>query len=632
MPNRVVRRVVPVRRERVTFEDAFWWPRLEANRTVSLRESERHCRETGRIDAFRLDWRPGQDNPPHIFWDSDVAKWLESCAYTLACHPDPELARRVEEVVELVVAAQQPDGYLNVHFTVVEPERRWTNLRDLHELYCAGHLMEAAVAYYEATGSRRLLEALCRYADYIATVFGTGPGQKRGYPGHQEIELALVKLYRATGEQRYLELSRYFVEERGRQPHYYDEEARARGEDPGPWQAGRYAYNQSHLPIREQTSAEGHAVRAMYYFSGATDVAMEYGDETLWAALRRLWDNVTQARMYVTGGIGSSAHGERFTTDFDLPNDTAYAETCAAIGLVFWAHRMAQVEPDRRYVDVLERALYNGVLSGVSLDGARFFYENLLRVNPRHHRGRFPVERQPWFGCACCPTNLTRLLASLGDYVYGVGENTLYVHLYAAGQVVAELSVGAVNLRQITDYPWSGNVRIEVVQAPSADWTLALRLPGWCRSPVVAVNGEAVNAPAAGGYATISRVWRAGDAVHLDLPMPIERVTARAAVSDDAGRVALQRGPLVYCLEEVDNGADLEALSLPWNAELTAAYRPDLLGGVTVIEGQADRLRDRPELYAFGPVENDRVPFVAVPYALWGNRGVGEMIVWLRAG
>src|SRR5256714_765313 len=320
----------------VTIDDLFWSGRLRANREQTLPHLYRFCKETGRIDTFRLDWKPGREPVPHVFWDSDVAKWLEAACYSLATHPDAWLSQRVDEVVALILAAQQPDGYLNTHFTAVEPEKRWTNLRDRHELYCAGHLMEAAVAHFQATGKRTLLDALSRYADYIDSVFGPEPGKKRGYPGHEEIELALVKLYRATGERRYLRLSQYFIEERGRQPHYYDAEAHLRGEDPAAFWAGTYEYNQSHLPVREQQEVTGHAVRAMYLYSTMTDLAREFHDASLLATCKRLWSHLCSTHLYLTGGIGSSPSNEGFTTDYDLPNESAYAETCAAIGLVFW--------------------------------------------------------------------------------------------------------------------------------------------------------------------------------------------------------------------------------------------------------------------------------------------------------
>ncbi len=618
----------PVPLERVDVTDAFWAPRIETNRAVTLPLEYDHCKRTGRLAAFKLKWRPGEPDPPHIFWDSDVAKWLEAAAYALASRPDRRLRRRVNALVADIAAAQQPDGYLNTHFTVVEPEKRWTNLRDWHELYCAGHVIEAAVAHYEATGERTLIDAACRLADYIGSVFGTQEGQKRGYPGHEEVELALVRLYRATGCERYLRLAQYFVDERGRQPHYFEIEAAARGDARPP---GDYTVQQAHLAVREQTTAEGHAVRAMYLYCAMADLAAQTGDRALRAACRRLWRNVTERRMYVTGGIGSAGRGERFTTDYDLPNDSAYAETCAAIGLVFLAHRMLQLERDGRYADVMERAIYNGVLSGISLDGRRFFYENPLAVQPRVRAH----ERQDWFGCACCPPNIARLLASLPRYAYSEERRAAWVHLYVAGRATLGVAGQAVELTVRTGYPWKEKVRIDVAPERPAALTLALRVPGWCRAATLKVNGEAVSLDAIvkEGYAHVKRAWAAGDRVELRLPMPVERVRAHPKVRADCGRVALQRGPVVYCLEEADNGADLDALCLPRKAALRAKFRPDLLGGVVTVTA-AGRRRS-PEGWAgalYRPAAAKTVParLTAVPYYAWCNRRPGEMLVWVR--
>ncbi|MBN1138873.1 MAG: glycoside hydrolase family 127 protein [Anaerolineae bacterium] len=650
-----VQRLVPVPFTKVKLQDGFWAPRQEINRTVTIPVAYEQSKQTGRIDAWKLNWKPGDPNPPHIFWDSDVAKWLEAVGYSLAVHPDAELEALADAVIDDIAAAQQEDGYLNVHFTVVEPEKRWTNLRDWHELYCAGHLMEAAVAYYTGTGKRTLLDVLCRYADHIGRVFGWGRGKKRGYPGHEEIELGLVKLYRATadtnhpGEKRYLDLAGYFVDERGRFPHYFDQEAQARGDTAAPWYRS-HEYNQSHRPVREQTTAEGHAVRAMYLFSGMADVAAETGDETLIAACRRLWDNVTRRRMYITGGVGSSSSGERFTYDYDLPNELAYAETCAAIGLVLWAHRMLQLERDAAYADVMERALYNGVLSGVSLDGRRFFYGNPLTVDPKKfdhrpdllHWPAVAPQRQEWFGCACCPPNVLRTLASLGQVVYSQtdtshpGDEAAYVHLYVQGRGELEVGGHQVEIEQRTNYPWDGKIEIAVHPEQASTFTLALRLPGWCRQAALQVNGEgvAIEPLLAAGYIRVERRWAPGDGVVLDLAMPVERIEAHPAVHEDAGRVALQRGPLVYCLEEVDNGPHLADLALRRDTPLEAAWDGTLLGGVVTLTGRAQRrAADGWGEALYRPVEGgvQEVPFLAVPYYAWANREPGEMMVWIRA-
>jgi len=630
----------PVCHKQVAFSDSFWAPRIEVNRAVTLPIEYEQCRKTGRIGMW--EWKPGQPNPPHIFWDSDIAKWLEAAAYSLATHPDAKLEKLADDVIDRMARIQLPDGYLNTHYILLEPDKRWTHLRDCHELYCAGHLMEAAAAYAQATGKRKFLDIMCRYADHIDRTFGPRKGQKRGYCGHPEIELALVKLYRAAEERRYLSAAKYFVDERGRAPNYFDQEARQRGEDPAhAW--ARPEYYQAHRPLREQRDAVGHAVRALYLCSGMADVASETGDASLVAACRRLWKSVTQRRMYITGGVGSSRHGERFTCDYDLPNETAYAETCANIALVFFAHRMLQMEADGAYADVMERALYNGVLSGVSLDGKRFFYANPLTAHPRayaarpgdDHGGHTDLVRQEWFGCACCPPNIARLLASLGQYVYAQKGDALFVHLYAGGGMNCEIAGQRVVVQQRTEYPWQGKVLLEVAPGKPAEFTVALRIPGWCRDAKIRIDGKAVKTVGLTrkGYVHLRRKWRPGDRIELALAMPVERIESRPEIRSNCGQVALQRGPVVYCLEQVDNGPDLADIALPRAAKLTAQWKPRLLGGCVTIQGQALR-RDSREwddaLYQPATGKHKRVPVQAVPYCVWNNRKPGEMRVWIR--
>ena len=628
MTTTTMRVYTPVPLEQVTIDDAFWAPRLQVNRERTLPFELQQCRETGRIDAFKLDWTPGKEPAPHIFWDSDVAKWVEATCYSLSTHPDPQLAAELDEVVNLIASAQQPDGYLNVFYTVVEPQNRWTNLRDCHELYCAGHLIEAAVAHFHTTGKRTLLDTMCRYADYIGMVFGTGEGQKRGYCGHEELELALVKLYHATGEQRYLDLSLYFVNERGQQPYYFDIEAVERGEPARAYWAGTYEYCQASKPVRELSEVQGHAVRAMYLYSAMADLAGETGDTELRAACERLWADLCLRKMYLTGGIGPSRHNEGFTTPYDLPNQTAYAETCAAIGLVLWNHRMLQWECDGKYADVMERALYNGVISGVSLDGEKYFYENPLASAGTHHR-------QTWFGCACCPPNLARMLAALGEYVYSQAPDGLAVHLYVQGSARTTLADGtAVAISQRTAYPWDGAVELQVVAEAPATFTLRLRIPGWCRQWSVSVNGQVVKAPVERGYACITRAWSPDDRVTLNLAMPAELIEAHPDVAHDFGRVAVQRGPLVYCLEGCDHAPSLHKLAINSDAHLTPHYEQDLLGGVMVLEGEGVLIDETPwdgTLYRpYHPLPGKPTPLRAVPYCTWDNRAPGEMAVWLR--
>ena len=629
------RRLTPVSFTDVTIDDAFWSPRVETNRRVSIPHSWKMLNEAGHIDALKQDWKPGDEPVPHIFWDSDVAKWLEAACYTLATHPNKTLERRVEKTVALFAAAQQPDGYLNTHYTPVEPQNRWSNLRNCHELYCAGHLMEAAVAHFRATGRRTMLDVMCRYADYIETVFGRGKGKKRGYPGHEEIELGLVKLYRATGEKRYLKLSKFFVDERGRKPHYYHREAKARGDDPASYRTKDYAYCQAHKPVRQQAEATGHAVRAMYLYAGMADVAAETGDATLIDACRKLWRNVVDKKMYVTGGVGARRSGEAFGRDYELGNETAYAETCAAIGLVFWSHRLLQMQAKSEYADVMERALYNGFLGGVGLDGRQFFYVNPLAHCGDHGEPRTTNRRQSWFGCACCPSNVVRLLASLGSYIYSTSNSGLYVHLYIGGEGRAVVAGQGIALRQTTDYPHSGKVRLDVDTDGPARFTLNLRIPGWCPKAAVRINGKAVALKTRNGYARLTRTWQPGDRVDLSLDMPIRTLHAHPAVANNVGRVAIQRGPLVYCLEEADNRCDVRTLALARRPASKVVSRPRLLGGVNVIKAAGLVLGSgaRQPLYSPGPsaARRRRCTLTAVPYYAWANRAPGSMAVWLLA-
>jgi hypothetical protein len=625
-----MRRLRPVPFRQVALTDAFWAPRQNINRRVTLPLEYLQMKKTGHLDAW--NWKPGRPRQPHIFWDSDLGKWLEAAAYVLALHPEERrLSHQVDGIVKLLVRAQAKDGYLNSHFQRVAPDKRWDNLRDNHELYCAGHLIEAAVALADA-GKPGLLEVMRRYTDLIARTFGRRPGQIRGYCGHPEIELALIRLARLTGLKRDRELARYFIEERGRDPNFIVAEDRRHKRQPYP-----LVYLQADRPVRRQTEAAGHAVRAGYLYSAATDLAAETGDRDLLAVCRKIWRSIVERRMYVIGGIGSSRFSECFTFDYDLPNEEAYAETCANISLVFFAHRLLQLEPDRAYSDVIERALYNGVLSGVSLDGTRFFYDNRLASKPEAavFNRQNPPERQAWFGCACCPPNLARTLASLGQYVYSQSERELYVHLFIEGRTEVTLADRRVAIAQRTRYPWAGKVTLTLAPEMPTDFTLALRIPGWCRKTELSVNGKPLRLDPAmrKGYVHIRRTWRQGDRVVLDLAMPVERIEAHPSVRHDTGRVALQRGPLVYAVEEADNGKDLADLILPQSARLTPRFEPGLLGGVVSLQGWALR-RDRAgwsgRLYRSEPSRLKKVRFKAVPYAFWANRGQGEMLVWVR--
>ncbi len=571
----------PVPFSKVTIEDVFWAPRLQVNREKTIPHIYRMCKETGRIDAYKLDWKLGQEKVPHQFWDSDVAKWIEAASYSLATHPDPMLDALLDEVIALIASAQQPDGYLNPHYTVVEPDKRWTNLRHGHELYCAGHMIEAGVAHFQATGKSTLLDVVRRYADYIDTVFGTEAGKKRGYCGHEEIELALVRLYRATGNPRYLRLSQYFIDERGQSPCYFDTEPA-----PDLHRLG-LEYHQAHKPVREQTEAVGHAVRAMYLYSAMADLAYETEDETLLKTCKRLWHH-----------------------------------------LVFWCQRMLQLECDAQYADIMERALYNGVLSSISQEGTTFFY-----VNPLANQG--DLSRQEWFSCACCPPNITRLLASLGQYIYSQNEHEIAVHLYVQGVAYIHIQGQEVMLKQETRYPWNEQVTLTVEVEEPTTFALRLRLPGWCAEATLKVNGEPLDLHTVNenGYARIEREWRHSDHISLQLPMPLVRMYAYPEIAADVGLVALQRGPLVYCLESIDNNVPLHRLVLPRSSDLQSHYDEEMLGGAVVIGADAmaldtsgwDNLLYRPHPPGIYPAT-----LTAIPYYLWCNRGAASMRVWMH--
>ncbi len=631
----VKRQLEPVPFTDVTFDDKFWAPRIEVNRTVTIPHIYRQCEATGRIGAFDLNFQRPMPSPiVLIFGDSDPAKWIEAASHALATHPDPALEALVDQVADKIIHAQQPDGYLNTHFIVAQPEMRWRNLRDWHEMYCAGHLIEGAVAHYQATGKRKLLDALCRYADHIDATFGREPGRKRGYPGHPEIELALVKLYHATNNLRYLKLATYFIDERGTQPHYYDIEARERGEDPAQFWAKTYEYCQADMPIREQTKVVGHAVRAMYLLSAVADLAHENDDPTLLETCERLWNNLVTKRMYLTGGIGPARHNEGFTQDYDLPDETAYAETCATIGLVLWNHRLLQFSGESQYTDVIERGLYNGFLSSLSLDGAHFFYENPLASAGGHHR-------QSWFECPCCPPNVARTLASLGGFFYSTGANDVWVHLYAQGTVKLQVNGRDVSLRQVTQYPWDGDVKFEMGVAHPQTFTLHLRMPGWCERWHLRINDAPVTylEPQANGYLAIEREWQPGDVVEYEMEMPIRTVWAHPAVHYLQGRMAIQRGPIVYCLEGVDHGAiTLDRIAIDpkhiLSNEFGVEYQDHLLGGVSLLRGEGSVVDEsgwEGMLYRYREPSSKSMDIAAIPYYAWDNRTPGEMRVWVRA-
>jgi uncharacterized protein len=639
MPETNFNLVSPVAYQRVTIKGGFWGERQEVNRTSTIPAIHSQLEKIGHIDAWKLGWKTGMPKQPHVFWDSDLAKWMEAASYSLAQHPDSQLEAQLDEIISSMRDIQMADGYLNSHFINVEPQNRWKNLRDNHELYCAGHLIEAAVAHFQATGKRNFLEVIQRYADHIDSVFGAKEGQLRGYCGHPEIELALVKLGEATADERYLRLSQFFVDERGREPYYFDREAAARGEDPKAFWAKTYEYCQAHKPLRDQHLPVGHAVRATYLYSGMADLGRLTGDEALLAACRRLFANVAEKRMYITGGLGSSAGNEGFTYDYDLPLESAYAETCAAIGLIFWAQRMTRNECAGYYADVLERSLYNGALSGVALDGSHFEYVNPLALhregeylNSSRPWGIYSAHRLPWYACACCPPNLARLIASLGGYIYSESESAASVHLFVESETSLNVAGQVVHISQDTTYPWDGGVLFTIEPEREAIFDLNLRLPGWCNQVELCVNGESFPLVSERGYLILRRKWQKGDRVEYHMEMPVKRNYAHPRVRDCRGMTALSRGPLIYCLEGVDNGNMLNSVGLPRKAVFTTHFEPHLLGGIVTIEAEGYRMQEKgwdSRLYRKSRADMLPARLRAVPYYTWDNREEGDLAIWI---
>ncbi|MFB6307998.1 MAG: glycoside hydrolase family 127 protein [Haloarculaceae archaeon] len=624
----------------VEVSDDFWSPRLETNRLVTLAHQYDHIKANGCLDNFRrvLGEAGGEFEGP-TFMDANAYKWLEAASYTLATDEMPTLAEKVDEVVSLIERTQADDGYLFTYLMVTNPDKRWTNFSMMHELYCAGHLIEAAVAHAGATDDDRLLDVARRFADHLYEEFG--PDGEERIPGHQEIELALLRLYHATDEQRYLRLAELFVDRRGRDPsplaaefegppvferasHPIEATRDDFLDDSGEYD-GRFA--QDHRPVREQEAIEGHSVRATNLYTAVVRLAQETGDTELFEAARRVWQNMVSKRMYVTGGIGSSPEGESFTDDYDLPNDTAFAETCAAVGGILWGQAMFESTGEAEYVNVLERILYNGFLSGVSLDGTRFFYANPLEAT--QHR------RQEWLYIACCPPNLARLLASFESYIYATSDarETLFVNLYVGSRAETEIAGRPVEIEQTTDYPWDGTAELALSLDEPTAFTLKLRRPDWADDVSVRVNGQEASADHTDGYAVLDRTWQDGDQVTLSAPMSVDPVVAHPEVRTDAGMAAIRRGPVVYCLEGVDNPAPVRYLILDDPSSLSARHDESLLDGVTVVEGDAtvERSGDWDDrLYrSLSAVETDAVSLTAVPYYAWNNREQSAMAVWL---
>lgn len=590
-----MKRLMPVSFSSVTINDAFWTPRLLIHKDVTLPVCiDQIENQTGRIRNFENAAKGEGEHSGIFFDDSDVYKALEGMAYSLQIEPDPGLEAKCDEWVAKFAAAQQPDGYLNTFYTLTGLENRWHDM-DRHEMYCAGHMTEAAVAYYQATGRRRLLEVSERMANHMMSVFG--PGKRHWVPGHEEIELALVKLYEVTGEKKYLDFAGWLLDERG---HGYG----SYGDD-RVWPA---VYYQDEVPVRELSRITGHAVRSMYLYCGMADVAAYTGDKELIAALDRLWDHVVNRNMYITGGIGQSSRNEGITEDYDLPNLTAYCETCASVGMVFWNWRMNQFTGDAKYIDVMERSLYNGALAGISLRGDRFFYVNPLESLGGHHR-------QEWFGCACCPSQIARFIPSVGNYAYATSEKALWVNLYMGSDVTVNLAGKEMKVHQTTAYPWDGSVALELGLQKPVKGEIRLRIPGWCKDYTVAVNGSAVSAPVEKGYAVLARKWKDKDRIELVLDMPVEVVAADPRVKEDEDKRAVQRGPIVYCIEEVDNPEGFDNLALS--------------------EGMDFKLEKLPKRQWWGheimqiSARTGEGEMTLIPYFAWDNREAGKMKVWI---
>ena len=574
-----------------------------------------------------------------LFQDSDFSKWIEAVGYSLSQHPDPVLEEIADGAIDIVCAAQNEDGYLDTYYIINGMDAAWTNMRDNHELYCFGHLVEGAVAYYQATGKDKLLKAACRFADYVDDHFGLEEGKRRGYPGHEVAEMALVRLYEVTGEEKYLKLAAYFVNERGQEPNYFAQEEALRAASEGrPARHANLYYYQAEKPVREQDEAHGHAVRAVYLYSGMADVARMTGDDSLYDACRQLWHSIADEKLYITGGIGGTHIGESFSYPFDLPNDSAYSETCAAIGLAFFARRMLQIAPESRYADVMEQALYNTVLSGMALDGKSFFYVNPLTVVPEackrderlHHVKHV---RQKWFGCACCPPNIARIASSVAQYAYTENADTLFTHLYVGGSVSKQFEGGKLTMEMQSNVPWDGQSQAVIHADAPVRATLAFRLPGWSENPAVKCDGKELTIK--DGYAYLTGEWQEGEVITLDMPMPVRIWNADERVRENIGQVAFTRGPVTFCAEEADNGKDLHLLRVKDLDPAHVRVEMDDTFGHPTVRLLVDAKRMVPQqggLYraASAPTEENAV-IALVPYYAWANRGEGEMRVWLRA-
>lgn len=625
----------------VKLNDSFWLPRIKTNHDVTIPASFQRCESTGRIRNFEMAAaQSGVFCTVFPFDDTDIYKTIEGASYSLSLFPDKNLEMYIDTLIVKIANAQEPDGYLYTARTI-NPQKphgwsgatRWEKERELsHELYNSGHLYEAAVAHFQATGKRTLLDIALKNADLVCSVFG--PGKLGVAPGHEIVEMGLVKLYRVTGQKKYLETAKFFIDQRG---HYagYDSTSN------NPWQNG--SYWQDHLPVINQREAVGHAVRAGYLYSAVADVAALTGDKDYLASVDSIWNNVVSKKLYIQGGIGAAGDGERFDGNYVLPNRTAYNETCAAIANVYWNIRMFQLHGESKYIDVLERSLYNGLISGLGLDGKSFFYTNAMEVRNTSNHRHLEGERAGWFECSCCPTNLTRLIPSIPGYMYATNSHGIYINLFAASTAKITLNKKQVTIVQENNYPWDGQLTFKVDPQGKQDFSVFMRIPGWAQNQIVpsdlysiknpghqnvsiSVNGKPFQYQIKQGYATLARTWKKGDVITMSLPMEVQKVTARKNLTDDIGKIALERGPLVYCAEWKDNGGLASNLILAPDASFTSEFKSDLLNGVVLLKSEANAITVDSEMQT---VQTRRQPFVAIPYYAWANRGKGEMVIWL---
>jgi DUF1680 family protein len=634
--------ITPLAFNEVHLSDNFWLPRLKINETVTIPESFTRCENTGRVKNFVMAAeRSGKFCTIYPFDDTDIYKTIEGASYSLSLFPDAKLEKYVDSLITIIAAAQEPDGYLYTARTIdpSHPQawagaKRWVNERKLsHELYNAGHLYEAAAAHYIATGKKNLLNVALKNADLVCSVFGPASNQQHTAPGHEVVEMGLVKLYRITGKSQYLNTAKYFVEERGRDVSY---DSTSKDE----WKNG--SYWQDNIPVIDQTEAEGHAVRAGYLYSAMADVAALTGDEKLLSAVDTIWNNVVGKKMYVQGSVGAIGDGERFGDNYQLPNATAYNETCAAIAQVFWNERMFLLHGDSKYIDVLEKTLYNGLISGISLDGKSFFYTNAMQIKNSFSHPDMEAIRSGWFPCSCCPTNLVRLLPSVPGYIYAQKDNNIYANLFISGNATLNISGKPVEIVQQNNYPWDGDLKFTVNPKSSFDFSMLIRIPGWARNVampsdlyafnsnsdekvIISINGKEVDYNIENGYAILNRKWKKNDIIEVKLPMEVRKVVANSNIKSDIGKVALQRGPIMYCAEWIDNDGKASNLVMPVNTTFTTEFKPELLNGIEVLKSTVPAvvIENKGEV-----IRTKDQNFIAIPYYAWANRGKGEMMMW----